>query len=112
MLKERHLELSERLRTGSDGGGWGSNGNASVDEAGARGLRGKIVGAGMGVCLGVARKDALGAINGARELSVEERTECLLDCHGLHASEAVEVVEEFLREYSIRLLRAQRQSRS
>lgn len=110
MLKERHLELSERLRVGSDGGGWGSNGNASVDEAGARGLRGKIVGAGMGVCLGVARKDALGAINGARELSVEERTECLLDCHGLHASEAVEVVEEFLREYSIRLLRVQREN--
>lgn len=95
MLKERHKELQTRLKmpTGADGGGWGSSGNAS-DEAGARGLRGKAVGNGLGVCLGVARKDALPAQSA--QLTLEERTECLLDAHGLHASEAVEIIEEFL----------------
>lgn len=95
IVKERHRELQERLQapSGADGGGWGSSANAS-DEPGARGLRGSVIGNGLGLCLGVARKDALSPQNA--NLTLEERTECFLDAHGLHAGEAVEIIEEFL----------------
>ncbi len=80
IIKERHLELRERLlNTGSDGGGWGGGASAS-EEPGARGLRGKLVGNGLGVCLGVARKES---VPGGLKLDVEERTESFLDLHGL-----------------------------
>ena len=80
MIRERHADLRDRLlNTGSDGGGWGS-GAAVSDEPGARGLRGKLVGSGLGVCLGVARKENL---PGGSKLDMEERVECLLDLHGL-----------------------------
>lgn len=95
IVKARHRELQERLQapSGTDGGGWGSSSNAS-DEPGARGLRASVVGNGLGLCLGVARKDALPPQ--CTHLALEERTECFLDAHGLHAGEAIDVIEEFL----------------
>ena len=55
--------------------------------------RGKVCGAGLGVCLGVVGKE-----NGDEfgKLTPEERTEVMLDLHGLHSAEATEVLEEFL----------------
>lgn len=98
MLRDRHRELSLKLReaAGSDGGGWGSSANASTSEPGTRGLRGQLCTptGGLGVCLGVARRDGLPAQYATS--SVEERTEWFLDCHGLHVHEALEIVEEFL----------------
>ncbi|KAJ7257898.1 hypothetical protein B0H12DRAFT_1110524 [Mycena haematopus] len=61
------------------------------DDPGDRAARGRSVGGGLGVCMGVAGKDV-----GDGKLSSEERTECVLDLHGLHANEATEVLEEFL----------------
>ncbi|KAJ7090581.1 hypothetical protein C8R43DRAFT_1115141 [Mycena crocata] len=61
------------------------------DDPGDRAARGRSVGGGMGVCLGVA-----GRSEGDGKMSAEERTECMLDLHGLHANEATEVLEEFL----------------
>ncbi|KAK7031351.1 hypothetical protein R3P38DRAFT_2923027 [Favolaschia claudopus] len=61
------------------------------DDPGDRGMRGRSVGAGLGVCLGVAARDV-----GDGKMTTEERTECMLDLHGLHANEATEVLEEFL----------------
>ncbi|KAJ7355541.1 hypothetical protein DFH08DRAFT_912504 [Mycena albidolilacea] len=61
------------------------------DDPGDRAARGKSVGGGLGVCLGVAARDT-----GDGKLTAEERTECVLDLHGLHANEATEVLEEFL----------------
>lgn len=99
MLRDRHKDLAARLReaAGADGGGWGSSANASLTEPGARGLRGQLChpNGGLGVCLGVARRDA-NANAALSSLSVEERTEWFLDCHGLHVHEALEIVEEFL----------------
>ena len=53
--------------------------------------RGKTVGGGLGICLGTASTTV-----GEGKLSPEERTECVLDLHGLHSNEATEVLEEFL----------------
>lgn len=61
------------------------------DDPGDRTSRGKSIGGSLGVCLGIARRDI-----GDGKLSPEERTEALLDLHGLHANEATEVLEEFL----------------
>ena len=66
------------------------------DDPGDRAGRGKIVGGGLGVCLGVARMD----VGGTEKLSPEERTEAALDLHGLHANEATEVLESFLLSVS------------
>lgn len=58
---------------------------------------GKICGAGLGVCLGVAAQAvASQAAAEGKKLTPEERTEVLIDLHGLQVAEATEVVEEFL----------------
>ncbi|SNX87023.1 uncharacterized protein MEPE_05733 [Melanopsichium pennsylvanicum] len=92
IVKERLQELRSRL---NDPNASGSDASAQSNEAGARNVRGKIVGNGLGVCLGVVRPTSLAGSQSAN-LSVDERTECLLDLHGLHAKEAVELTEEFL----------------
>lgn len=62
------------------------------DEPGDRTARGRLIGAGLGVCLGIASK----SVADANKLTAEERTESMLDLHGLHSNEATEVLEEFL----------------
>ena len=64
------------------------------DDPGDRSARGKACGAGLGVCLGVASANGAGAseVKGSQE----ERTEAVLDLHGLHSNEATEVLEQFL----------------
>ena len=62
------------------------------DDPGDRTARGRICGAGLGVYLGIASQST----SGDSKLTPEERTEALLDLHGLHAAEATEVLEEFL----------------
>ncbi|PWY98068.1 hypothetical protein BCV70DRAFT_202240 [Testicularia cyperi] len=96
LLKQRLQELRARI---NDPHASGSSAANQSDEAGARGLRGKAVGNGLGVCLGVARPSSLAASSAASlssQLSIDERSECLLDLHGLHSKEAVEITEEFL----------------
>ncbi|KAF8627680.1 hypothetical protein AX15_004299 [Amanita polypyramis BW_CC] len=61
------------------------------DDPGDRTSRGKTVGGGLGMCLGIAS-----STTGDGKLTSEERTECVLDLHGLHSNEAIEVLEEFL----------------
>ncbi|KAG8690494.1 hypothetical protein FRC11_011189 [Ceratobasidium sp. 423] len=56
--------------------------------------RGKMCGSELGVVLGVASVTAAG--EGAKGLRAEERMECLLDLHGLHAAEGVEALQDFL----------------
>jgi hypothetical protein len=56
-----------------------------------RSVRGKVCGGGLGVFLGVANKEV-----NEGNLTSDQRTECLLDLHGLHSNEANEVLEEFL----------------
>lgn len=63
------------------------------DDYGDRTARGRIMGAGLGVCLGVASQSVDGE---GKKLTPEERTEAMLDLHGLHSAEATEVLEEFL----------------
>ncbi|GAA99321.1 uncharacterized protein L969DRAFT_93783 [Mixia osmundae IAM 14324] len=60
-----------------------------------RSLKGREMGSGLGICLGVASADFVTAQGGA--LSAEERTECAIDLHGLHSEEAVEFLSIFLR---------------
>ncbi|KAH9888916.1 hypothetical protein C8Q73DRAFT_708658 [Cubamyces lactineus] len=62
------------------------------DDPGDRSVRGRICGAGLGVLLGIASQN----VSGDTKLTPEERTEAMLDLHGLHAAEATEVLEEFL----------------
>ncbi|SJX64679.1 uncharacterized protein SRS1_15495 [Sporisorium reilianum f. sp. reilianum] len=96
IIKERMRELRSRLK---DPNASGSNASCQSNEAGARALRGKVVGSGLGLCLGVVRPGSLQGSQASSitaNLSVDERTECLLDLHGLHAKEAVELTEEFL----------------
>jgi len=63
------------------------------DDPGDRTARGKICGAGLGVCMGIVSANVG---TDTKKLTPEERTECMLDLHGLHATEATEVLEEFL----------------
>ena len=63
------------------------------DDYGDRAARGKVCGSGLGVCLGIASPSVAGE---GQKSTPEERTECMLDLHGLHATEATEVLEEFL----------------
>ncbi|KAF8899633.1 hypothetical protein CPB84DRAFT_1709570 [Gymnopilus junonius] len=64
------------------------------DDPGDRAARGKACGGGFGVCLGIA--STIKVPNGGPETTSEERTEAILDLHGLHANEATEVLEKFL----------------
>jgi len=66
------------------------------DDPGDRGTRGKACGGGLGVYLGIAS-----AGTGGADTSPEERTEAMLDLHGLHANEATEVLEQFLLAVSV-----------
>ncbi|KAF8677695.1 hypothetical protein RHS04_05889 [Rhizoctonia solani] len=66
------------------------------DDPRDRAERGKMCGGELGVVLGVASMTALGE-NG-KGLRAEERMECLLDLHGLHAAEGVEALQDFLLE--------------
>ncbi|KAJ7224486.1 hypothetical protein GGX14DRAFT_425905 [Mycena pura] len=61
------------------------------NDTGDRTARGRSCGGGLGVCLGIASRET-----GEGKLTAEERTECMLDLHGLHSNEATEVLEEFL----------------
>lgn len=70
------------------------------DDPGDRSSKGRVCGGGLGVCLGIASK----SVGGEGKLSPEERTESLLDLHGLHSNEATEVLEEFLLSVSGRFL--------
>ena len=63
-----------------------------------RAVRGKVMGGGLGVCLGIAGR----VVGGTPEQSAEERTEVMVDLHGLHANEATEVLESFLLAVSWR----------
>jgi len=69
-----------------------------------RAVRGKVMGGGLGVCLGVAGR----GVGGSVEQNAEERTEVMVDLHGLHANEATEVLESFLLavSFSIPLFRS------
>jgi hypothetical protein len=82
LVRER-AKLAEQAVRSRDAG-WS-------DDPGDRASRGRSCGGGLGVCLGVAGRDV-----GDGKLSGEERTECMLDLHGLHSNEATEVLEEFL----------------
>ncbi|KAF4621822.1 hypothetical protein D9613_012162 [Agrocybe pediades] len=83
------------------------------DDSGDRGTRRRVMGAGLGVCQGVVGRSrlssaatssgslpffvpALGTSGGGTELTQEERTEAMVDLHGLHSNEATEVLEKFL----------------
>lgn len=92
MLRGRHDEIRSRLANESTQTGLV---DASIDERGSRGLRGKSMGAELGVCLGVVPNRGIAGVNVAN-LSMEERMDVLMDCHLLHASEAIDLIEEFL----------------
>ena len=83
LVKER-AKLAEQAVRGRD--------PAWSDDPGDRASRGKIFENGLGVCLGIGRVD----VGGTEKLTPEERTEAVLDLHGLHANEATEVLESFL----------------
>ncbi|TDL23715.1 hypothetical protein BD410DRAFT_746479 [Rickenella mellea] len=87
LVKER-ARLAEQSVRGRDA--------AWSDDSGDRGARGKMCGGGLGVCLGIAGKDVDGDAGAVAKSTPEERTEALLDLHGLHSNEAAEVLEEFL----------------
>jgi Domain of unknown function (DUF1771) len=82
LVRER-AKLAEQAVRGRDAS-WS-------DEPGDRAARGRVCGGGLGLLLGIAGKDV-----GDATLTPEERTEALLDLHGLHSNEATEVLEEFL----------------
>ena len=68
------------------------------DDPGDRTTRGKLCGAGLGVVLGIGNQSVGGE---GQKATPEERTESMLDLHGLHSSEATEVLEEFLLAVSV-----------
>ncbi|KAF9523063.1 hypothetical protein CPB83DRAFT_776084 [Crepidotus variabilis] len=86
--------VRERTRV-AEGAVRGRDGSWS-DDPGDRGVRGKVVGGGLGVCLGIGSKSNSGGGGGGSEKSPEERMEVILDLHGLHSNEATEVLEQFL----------------
>jgi hypothetical protein len=86
LVRER-AKLAEQAVRARDSG-WS-------DEPGDRTSRGRLCGGSLGVCLGIASKHI-----GGGKLTSEERSESMLDLHGLHSNEATEVLEEFLLSVS------------
>lgn len=84
LIKDRRATAQEAIRARSN---WS-------DDPADRAARGKECAGGLGVVMGVASAKAIGL--GGSMLSPEERTECLLDLHALHANEGAELLEEFL----------------
>ncbi|TIA88586.1 hypothetical protein E3P99_02526 [Wallemia hederae] len=81
LVKERRKAIQDALANGVGTAGY------EGDENGRR-SRGKDCGNGLGVLLGMSARDGL--------VSGDERMEAVLDLHGLHSNEGVEVLEEFL----------------
>lgn len=118
MLKERHEELRGRLASEGASSNTGASSalaeRAAQEEGPARGMRGRAMGNGLGICLGVVPRShysnsnnnnsnntkrggsGSGPASTSTMLTLEERTEVLMDLHGLHAHEATELVEDFL----------------
>ena len=92
LIRERTKTATEAVR--SRDASWS-------DDPLDRNTRGRLVGGGLGVIMGVASEGIAGLTGSGKMLAAEERTECLLDLHGLHASEAVDVLEEFLMTVSL-----------
>jgi Domain of unknown function (DUF1771) len=67
--------------------------SAGSDDPADYSARGHVCGNGLGIILGIARRDVSGE---QRELKPDERTEAVIDLHGIHAAEATEILEEFL----------------
>jgi len=63
------------------------------DDPGDHSARGRTCGNGLGIILGIARRDVSGE---QRDLKPDERMESVMDLHGIHAAEATEILEEFL----------------
>jgi hypothetical protein len=84
VIRER-AKLIEQVVKGHD--------DAWSDDSSDHSARGLVCGNGLGVILGIARRDVSGE---QRDLTQDERTECMLDLHGIHAAEATEILEEFL----------------
>ena len=84
VVRER-ATLIEQVVKARDGG-WS-------DDPGDHSARGCMCGNGLGIILGIARRDVTGE---QRELGPDERTESVLDIHGIHAPEASQLLEEFL----------------
>ena len=84
VIRER-ARLIEQVAKARDGA-WSDD---PVDHS----ARGRVCGNGLGVILGIARRDVSGE---QRELKPDERTEAVVDLHGIHAAEATEILEEFL----------------
>ncbi|KDQ61625.1 hypothetical protein JAAARDRAFT_31100 [Jaapia argillacea MUCL 33604] len=80
--RARHAEQAVKSRDS----GWS-------DDPGDRTARGKGCGGGLGVILGISGR---GGGGDDKKLTPEERTECMLDLHGLHSNEATDVLEDFL----------------
>ncbi|TIA71414.1 hypothetical protein E3P91_02543 [Wallemia ichthyophaga] len=81
LVKERRKAIQDALVQGAGTAGY------EGDEVGRR-SRGKACGNSLGVLLGMSGRDGL--------VSGDERMEAVLDLHGLHSNEGVEVLEEFL----------------
>jgi Domain of unknown function (DUF1771)/Zinc finger C-x8-C-x5-C-x3-H type (and similar) len=67
--------------------------SAWSDDPGDHSARGRTCGNGLGIILGIARRDVSGE---QRDLKPDERMESVMDLHGIHAAEATEILEEFL----------------
>jgi hypothetical protein len=67
--------------------------SAWSDDPADHSVRGRVCGNGLGIILGIARRDVSAE---QRELKPDERTEAAIDLHGIHAAEATEILEEFL----------------
>lgn len=84
VVRER-VKLIEQVVRARDG--------AWSDDPADHSARGHVCGNGLGIILGIARRDVSGE---QRELKPDERTEAVVDLHGIHAAEATEILEEFL----------------
>jgi len=94
IVRERARVVEGVVKSSGLGGGSVNGSNVNAD-------RGKMMGGGLAVCLGVGVESSATA---SISLTVEERMEVMLDLHGLHANEATDVLEEFLLAVSLALL--------